>query len=354
MYDARTNLSADVAAEVRRHLGRAVYEIIPRSVRLSEAPSHGLPTRCTGPTPAAQRRMPRSRGDPGTGWPRRHGRTGRGWHDRSTERAQGLGRGLAALIPQRPSSQPGVTEIPVARIRPNPYQPRHADGRGGAGDAHGEHRRTRRDPADPRQRRSTATSSWRPAPSPCRAGGRPGTDPRRDPPGQRPARLELRWSRTCSARSGSDRDGNGLPAADRAVWLLGRQLPNASAAPDPPWPTRCACSIAPAVQLAVAEGRLTEGMAARSAGWLPSSRTVSSIWSSAKTSPSARPRSWCAVSARRSRNRRPSQRRRLDPDPSASRRTCAGPSARRSAWPVPQGRADRDRVLQRRRAGTAL
>ena len=44
MYDARTNLSADVAAEVRRHLGHAVYEtVIPRSVRLAEAPSHGLP-----------------------------------------------------------------------------------------------------------------------------------------------------------------------------------------------------------------------------------------------------------------------------------------------------------------------
>ena len=44
MYDARTNLSADVAAEARRHLGNAVYEtVIPRSVRLSEAPSHGLP-----------------------------------------------------------------------------------------------------------------------------------------------------------------------------------------------------------------------------------------------------------------------------------------------------------------------
>jgi len=40
------------------------------------------------------------------------------------ERAQGLGRGLAALIPQRPTSQPGITEIPLARIRPNPYQPR--------------------------------------------------------------------------------------------------------------------------------------------------------------------------------------------------------------------------------------
>ncbi len=44
MADARTNLSADVAAEVRRHLGDKVYEtVIPRSVRLSEAPSHGLP-----------------------------------------------------------------------------------------------------------------------------------------------------------------------------------------------------------------------------------------------------------------------------------------------------------------------
>ena len=44
MSDARTNLSGQVAAEVRRHLGRTVYDtVIPRSVRLSEAPSHGLP-----------------------------------------------------------------------------------------------------------------------------------------------------------------------------------------------------------------------------------------------------------------------------------------------------------------------
>ncbi len=44
MADARTNLSSDVANEVRRALGDAVYEtVIPRSVRLSEAPSHGLP-----------------------------------------------------------------------------------------------------------------------------------------------------------------------------------------------------------------------------------------------------------------------------------------------------------------------
>jgi chromosome partitioning protein len=42
MADPRTNLSADVEAEARAHLGNAVYRtVIPRSVRLSEAPSHG-------------------------------------------------------------------------------------------------------------------------------------------------------------------------------------------------------------------------------------------------------------------------------------------------------------------------
>jgi len=44
MFDGRTKLSADVAAEVRRHLGDRVFEtVIPRNVRLSEAPSHGQP-----------------------------------------------------------------------------------------------------------------------------------------------------------------------------------------------------------------------------------------------------------------------------------------------------------------------
>jgi chromosome partitioning protein len=44
MLDGRTNLGAEVAAEVRKHLGDRVYDtVIPRNVRLSEAPSHGLP-----------------------------------------------------------------------------------------------------------------------------------------------------------------------------------------------------------------------------------------------------------------------------------------------------------------------
>ena len=41
-----------------------------------------------------------------------------------SERPQGLGRGLAALIPQRGSTSSGSIEIPLARIRENPRQPR--------------------------------------------------------------------------------------------------------------------------------------------------------------------------------------------------------------------------------------
>lgn len=40
------------------------------------------------------------------------------------ERAQGLGRGLAALIPQRPDARTGPIDIPLVSIRPNPDQPR--------------------------------------------------------------------------------------------------------------------------------------------------------------------------------------------------------------------------------------
>ena len=44
MYDARTKLSSQVADEVRSHFGDLVYgSVIPRSVRLSEAPSYGEP-----------------------------------------------------------------------------------------------------------------------------------------------------------------------------------------------------------------------------------------------------------------------------------------------------------------------
>lgn len=44
MYDARTNLAIQVVEEVKKHFGERVYHtVIPRNVRLSEAPSHGQP-----------------------------------------------------------------------------------------------------------------------------------------------------------------------------------------------------------------------------------------------------------------------------------------------------------------------
>ena len=54
MFDRRNNLSAAVAEDVRACLGAAVFDtVVPRNVRLSEAPSHGLPAliydlRCPG------------------------------------------------------------------------------------------------------------------------------------------------------------------------------------------------------------------------------------------------------------------------------------------------------------------
>ncbi len=63
MYDLRTNLSQQVVNEIKSHFPDKIYEsLIPRSVRLAEAPSHGLPiiaydANCTGA--AAYRQLAR-------------------------------------------------------------------------------------------------------------------------------------------------------------------------------------------------------------------------------------------------------------------------------------------------------
>jgi chromosome partitioning protein len=63
MFDARTNLSQQVVADVRKHFGERVYQtVIPRSVRLSEAPSFGksiLEYASSGPAAQAYRALAR-------------------------------------------------------------------------------------------------------------------------------------------------------------------------------------------------------------------------------------------------------------------------------------------------------
>ena len=118
MYDARTNLSAQVASEVRRHMNGTVYEtVVPRSVRLSEAPSHGLPIALYDPS-------------------------SRGAH--AYARARRRGRSLVASMPgarrarlrprpwsrrpdpdRRPTSA-ACSSSPLDRIERNPNQPRAA------------------------------------------------------------------------------------------------------------------------------------------------------------------------------------------------------------------------------------
>ncbi len=51
MYDGRTNLSADVVAELRRHFPGQVFQtLIPRNIRLAEAPSYGMPISAFAPS----------------------------------------------------------------------------------------------------------------------------------------------------------------------------------------------------------------------------------------------------------------------------------------------------------------
>ncbi len=53
MYDGRTNLSIQVASEVKKHFKKKVFSsVIPRNVRLGEAPSHGLPIHLYDPKSA--------------------------------------------------------------------------------------------------------------------------------------------------------------------------------------------------------------------------------------------------------------------------------------------------------------
>jgi chromosome partitioning protein len=56
MYDGRTNLAADVVHEVQRYFGKQVFNsVIPRSIRLAEAPSYGMPISVFAPETSGAR-----------------------------------------------------------------------------------------------------------------------------------------------------------------------------------------------------------------------------------------------------------------------------------------------------------
>ena len=144
MYDARTNLSAEVADEVRRHLDATVY---PDRHPAERAPLRGAePTasrwRCTAPSRRAPRRIGSSptsssaanrRVTPGGGRPSSSALAGvpaaasghRVVTARPGERPAALGRGLASLIPGRPGRDRGADRDPARpdRCEPIPAPP---------------------------------------------------------------------------------------------------------------------------------------------------------------------------------------------------------------------------------------
>ena len=97
MYDARTRLAAGVADEVREHFGDQVLRTyIPRSVRVSEAPSYGQTVMTYDPgSPGAMSYLEAARelAEKGLAAPE-----GDAVNAPRTQR-RGLGRGLGSLIP---------------------------------------------------------------------------------------------------------------------------------------------------------------------------------------------------------------------------------------------------------------
>ena len=113
MYDARTKLADQVSAEVRKHFGdKVVRTVVPRTVRLSEAPSFGQPIITFDPS--SRGRWPTGR------WPRRS----------AVGRRSGLGKGLERAHPpggghRRPAAEaaPSSASCRPARSGRTPTSP---------------------------------------------------------------------------------------------------------------------------------------------------------------------------------------------------------------------------------------
>ena len=133
MYDPRNTLAQNVAAELERHFGDKLYRtVVPRNVRLAEAPSHGIPAlHLDKASKGAQRLSRAGRRDAAPDGGGQH--DGAAWPPRSIDmiRPKGLGRGLDALLAG--ADEPARTEC-AADARHRPAEARqvpaaHADGR---------------------------------------------------------------------------------------------------------------------------------------------------------------------------------------------------------------------------------
>ena len=119
MYDARTKLAEQVAQEVRAHFGDKVLKhVVPRTVRLSEAPSFGQPIITFDPSSRGCHRVPGA-GEGGQWW-----HAAAGWvrvSGRSSPRPR-------ARPPVDETTRSQLREIPVTQVQPNPLPaPSHFD-----------------------------------------------------------------------------------------------------------------------------------------------------------------------------------------------------------------------------------
>ena len=99
MHDGRTRLARDVEREVREHFPTLVFDtVIPRNVRLGEAPSFGLPVLRHAPHSAGQRGLPEAGQGGGRPWLRR---SSAGWAAASRRSCRAAARSRTACARSR-------------------------------------------------------------------------------------------------------------------------------------------------------------------------------------------------------------------------------------------------------------
>ena len=127
MYDERTNLGQQVARDIRAFFEDRVFNtVIPRNIRLGEAPSHGMPAILYDVEVARRRGLPRARARTA-----RARRTAPAQEPHMADKRPALGRGLSALIPDAPAAPAAADralDVDIDLLRPNQFQPRtHMD-----------------------------------------------------------------------------------------------------------------------------------------------------------------------------------------------------------------------------------